>query len=911
MDPPATDLGLSGLALQYANLQKLSDSTSRHANAASMPIRNLMQSVRALQDKVSFQEPLDGGLFRSHPRDSQGDEGHEACGKAVWQDAVSAATRGGTQECDRFQVDADCPGPWLRTWVEFQVDARVNAAFRELAQGDYGGLSLAKQASTDVRGVLSRLEMEVGDVSKSQTKLRTVVQGLADELEDVREAGIAASADLKDVHLVKQELARHEGNLTDLRQTLREVNSVQRRSMVEVETMRSALSETQEEVGGLAVLAERLEQCLAQCHDQVAAAASEVAQGSLSPVAAQTQDTTVSMAAVDGLQQHLTRFAAVQAELESRIEELQHQLDAGVTAEHVRRHLQAAVAQLPERSELDAVTKRITSLDSLVKKDMESLRIALEQELTAAQKKISSELRLELRSSLRSEDMSFSMAAVDGLQQHLTRSAAVQAELEERTEELQRQLHAGVTAEHVRRHLQAAVAQLPERSELDAVTKRIDNLDSLVKKDMESLRTSLEQELAAAQKKTSSELRLELRSSLRSEDASVSMTAVDGLQEHLEQGFAAVQAELEERTEELQRQLDAGVTAEHVRRNLQAAVAQLPERSELDAVTKRIDSLDSSVKKNTESWRTMLEQELTAAQKKTSSELRLELRSSLRSEAAAVAALDEQLWLTDQRLGQRIEELWTYHAALREQLGQAAPQGVRQPKADVVAERAQRRAPTLETIPEASVSQPAPAIEKDELANAEAPPAVAPAQTAEPPSRMVVTQSTINPGLSHDHSDRQNRSSRVRFADAPDIQTVPASESTDEETEPQAVTARPPAEHSASGTKFELSQDLIAERRASRGAPPLSAAADGQRSAVAHQSEGKHGQSVDGQSEARCGTIGSLTMGSPADRAAAIAAARARLRVPNLRPRTPGEKEVPEQEKPASESSVQAATLGG
>eukprot|EP00971_Amphidinium_carterae_P254811 5058328-Amphidinium_carterae.1 len=106
------------------------------------------------------------------------------------------------------------------------------------------------------------------------------------------------------------------------------------------------------------------------------------------------------------------------------------------------------------------------------------------------------------RSSVR-QDMSFSMAAVDGLQQHLTRSAAVQvlapcstkmsniilsveffprsrtsvssgtqhhgttkfgtgsvfvalkwpdfigqAELEERTEELQRQLHAGVTAEH-------------------------------------------------------------------------------------------------------------------------------------------------------------------------------------------------------------------------------------------------------------------------------------------------------------------------------------------------------------------------------------------------------------------------------------------------------------------------------
>merc|ERR1712228_636265 len=34
-----------------------------------------------------------------------------------------------------------------------------------------------------------------------------------------------------------------------------------------------------------------------------------------------------------------------------------------------------------------------------------------------------------------------------------------------------------------------------------------------------------------------------------------------------------------------------------------------------------------------------------------------ELASAMRNEAAAVAALDEQLWLTDQRLGQRIDEL--------------------------------------------------------------------------------------------------------------------------------------------------------------------------------------------------------------------------------------------------------------
>lgn len=42
-------------------------------------------------------------------------------------------------------------------------------------------------------------------------------------------------------------------------------------------------------------------------------------------------------------------------------------------------------------------------------------------------------------------------------------------------------------------------------------------------------------------------------------------------------------------------------------------------------------------------------------------ELRAETSSAFRSEAAAVAALDEQLWLTDQRLGQRIDELVHSH----------------------------------------------------------------------------------------------------------------------------------------------------------------------------------------------------------------------------------------------------------
>jgi len=56
-----------------------------------------------------------------------------------------------------------------------------------------------------------------------------------------------------------------------------------------------------------------------------------------------------------------------------------------------------------------------------------------------------------------------------------------------------------------------------------------------------------------------------------------------------------------------------------------------------------------------------LKAEAVAIQRRLVSELRAETTAAFRSEAAAVAALDEQLWLTDQRLGQRIDELARAH----------------------------------------------------------------------------------------------------------------------------------------------------------------------------------------------------------------------------------------------------------
>merc|ERR1712176_1005515 len=53
-------------------------------------------------------------------------------------------------------------------------------------------------------------------------------------------------------------------------------------------------------------------------------------------------------------------------------------------------------------------------------------------------------------------------------------------------------------------------------------------------------------------------------------------------------------------------------------------------------------------------------------QQRLMTELRAETSIMLKNEASAVAVLDEQLWLTDQRLGQRIDELAQTH--LKERL---------------------------------------------------------------------------------------------------------------------------------------------------------------------------------------------------------------------------------------------------
>jgi hypothetical protein len=77
-------------------------------------------------------------------------------------------------------------------------------------------------------------------------------------------------------------------------------------------------------------------------------------------------------------------------------------------------------------------------------------------------------------------------------------------------------------------------------------------------------------------------------------------------------------------------------------RNEEAMLCKHTARSESEEIRSQVRASE-----------TMLRQEVASARQA----LTAELASAMRSEAAAIAALDEQLWLTDQRLGQRVDEL--------------------------------------------------------------------------------------------------------------------------------------------------------------------------------------------------------------------------------------------------------------
>ncbi|CAK0831511.1 unnamed protein product, partial [Prorocentrum cordatum] len=106
--------------------------------------------------------------------------------------------------------EADCPGPWLRAWVEFQVDSRINQALRELAAA--GGAP--SRAPGDDAGGRQAAGAEVRRVAEAHASLLAVVEGLVGEVSKVPPLEREQAAAEKARRSLEEGLKRLEGSLS-------------------------------------------------------------------------------------------------------------------------------------------------------------------------------------------------------------------------------------------------------------------------------------------------------------------------------------------------------------------------------------------------------------------------------------------------------------------------------------------------------------------------------------------------------------------------------------------------------------------------------------------------------------------------------------------------------------------------
>eukprot|EP00746_Dinoflagellata_sp_MGD_P088853 gnl/MRDRNA2_/MRDRNA2_35115_c0_seq1.p1 gnl/MRDRNA2_/MRDRNA2_35115_c0~~gnl/MRDRNA2_/MRDRNA2_35115_c0_seq1.p1 ORF type:complete len:457 (-),score=105.18 gnl/MRDRNA2_/MRDRNA2_35115_c0_seq1:86-1456(-) len=119
----------------------------------------------------------------------------------------------------------DVPGPWLQTWIEFQVDARINECLRDMVRSELAsGVSVldmvaapgdAKAAGGKLQSS-SQLLAEVAALSKEQQELRMRLELLTAEMK-VRNGGsdsvLRTHTESEAVH--REELARRLASVED------------------------------------------------------------------------------------------------------------------------------------------------------------------------------------------------------------------------------------------------------------------------------------------------------------------------------------------------------------------------------------------------------------------------------------------------------------------------------------------------------------------------------------------------------------------------------------------------------------------------------------------------------------------------------------------------------------------------
>jgi len=328
----------------------------------------------------------------------------------------------GPERTDKATYEPDCPGPWLRTWVEFQVDARINQALRDLATGElFHGDGRESIGST--------LDSEVRTVAEAHDRLCVVVEGLSRELqraslaaaapaERALEASVAemdrtvksATASMEfmqvalqdvaakqestlvDVLRIRSEVTLHEGTLAQLERFHGESMAEQREGQQEMALVRQELGFMREEVSTLGKVTEQLELHFSEWRDK-ALVHSEDKHDRVLAIEELRNDLA---SAHDRLEQTLTadqqetqrKLELWQTELEKSLERELHQL---MTRSEFKQNIQDFMSELAEATVTHADLEHHLSQEQhrldgrvVLREDFERQLSSLRQELGGA-----------------------------------------------------------------------------------------------------------------------------------------------------------------------------------------------------------------------------------------------------------------------------------------------------------------------------------------------------------------------------------------------------------------------------------------------------------------------------------------------------------------------------------------------
>jgi len=617
--------------------------------------------------------------------------------------------------------ELDCPSPWLRAWVEFQVDARINQALRDLAEGELAAaltpsVSSGRGASHDAAD-----SREMQRVAEAHASLLEVVMGLVGEVDRLSAAAKSPIVRLKgDTPVARLEASIEELHVQCMDEAARSEAVIQEnrhlRSEFKLleEHLHCLQKAYQKDTAPLRPALERLELRLSQWQAEVAtrmegqfrSSASAVMEAArfdrLEQELANATDSRRHLGAdLKRLEKELTSTADAWAEHEGRICRLESDITA--SAEAHNRHEECFDRLSSELTSSAALQKRLDVLERHHSRSLdlhsnhESRFGRFSEELAVVSEGHSRVARLERELSLSAEahgrhEGRFErlMGDVEALgdvhscmdktqseltkllegHQNLHKEVSLHSEAHRRHEDHLEELkgrhtssleHLGGAGDRIARLEQeiGAISKAHSRQQSQFEKSHADRLENVEKE----LATVMADRLHQMDAHSSFEDRLKRLSSDVGSWSERHRSRLEQLERTLP-GLEQAHGSHNLRFEQLEEQLASPALHSSLERQIKDLRGEISAmdverrlRRSLQDVDHRLEEGQKGMHSELESWQSGIEQDLSALQRRSAAELRVEVRTAIRNEAAAVAALDEQLWLTDQRLGQRIDDL--------------------------------------------------------------------------------------------------------------------------------------------------------------------------------------------------------------------------------------------------------------